>query len=408
MVPMAAAGTGILTMRCLIKNMLKKYRKYIIITTLILLGLFLGYLGYGYYVKYQSLKLIKEIFPDQPLIPEISDPKPFTDLRINNVYFPNLIKNHIYYFNNLGQFYDYDTENKRSEIINEFSFNLNTIIHVKSNDRNKILVGKISNDLIPLAEEEEDLEDLRNNDLEYIVFNLATKTQLEIYSTNRISEAFWSADGDRIFLLTNNTMGEQFIEEFNSNNRAIKNIYKFDRMISPIPMDILPENCLYLLDNSEISLNRICLDTDNNNLQKIVNSCTEALIAPSNNYALVNLYNGKELNSAIINLRTNKLIYNLHYLVSSPNSTWSTIEDKLFLITGENLKVGEEQAFLNRRASYVFFEYTPINNELQQLSNHYYDDPLDVSSLMYDAENKYLYFINTYFSRNILYNLSIK
>ncbi|MCX6740262.1 MAG: hypothetical protein NTZ49_03475 [Candidatus Parcubacteria bacterium] len=382
--------------------------------SIIILSVILGlatiiFVIYYFYFSYQQNKLIKDIFPDKPKIADISQPKSITSLKFDNIFFPNIIGDNIYYFDNLGNFHQLNTNTQIDLILSNYIITPSSIIHIKAFGEERLLIGKIKSSNTTLSsEEDEDAYDLRGNNLEYSILNLKTNEVTYIPIDLNIQEAFWSVQGDILYLLEKDINQQQIIKEYKIVDQYSKVIYSFDQLITPLSMDSLPQNCFYYLVDENMELNKLCLGQSLREPQKVISGVNDALISPNNKYALVNLYKNQELKSVIINIETGKIINNFKYVINNVSSLWTDSGDSLYFVAGENLKVGPENDSLNRRASYVFFRYDTKNSQTTQLSNHNYTDPIDASNLMLNEQKKLLYFTNSYLSRNTLFQLNLK
>lgn len=386
-------------------------------TKLLLIGfaaitfsIFIFILSLNFYNRYQFKKQFKNVFPDQPKISDIANPKGTKAINLKGIYYPYQENNNLYYFT---ENYSINTYNLATQQSSTYLLNTNiatgSIFNVKWLSNSKLLIFFIDQTLYQELTQldGEDLPPISNNEIKKYYFDLATKQSKEL--DINIIDAVINTNHDRIYTLEMDEAGMVNIYEINPNGWAknlVKNIGGGEIIALNTQTTLINNAIYYIKAGTGYSLYRF--DIKNKNEEKIYDDLEEARISPNGKYAFINISKNSNINSFVYNLQTNQIDFNFPLPVLISRCMWDKQGDNLYYLAGENLKMDDESKYLNRRPSYVFFKYSTENKKNEQLNNHLYSDPIDPQSLMLDEENKKLYFIDIYMLEYALYYLDLK
>jgi|GEM_PF-4284941 len=363
------------------------------IVVLVLLIIFI-YPRIGIMIKeYKLNKLTSQVFPEQPQIKNIANPKITGEIIPSDVNWPFLEGQDIFFLDKNYALFDLNLDNLQSSRLPFINISNDTKIeNVKWFNKSKIILFQLKASSQISASEEEITPD--SSDVETII-SMVDLQQNRTYNLPADAiDALWNSKNGELIMLEKDQNNNYILSEIDQNLNK-KNIFNFGNTE------------IFLLNNQAKTINNLIfftkstgnntlykLDLNSNQESEILDNVVTANVSPNGEFALINLIGDSSYTSIIYNLKTNNTLYKFTLPILTERTCFDPTGQNLYYTEGENLKVGDESKYLDRKPSYVFFVYHSNLNSVEQLNNHLINNPLDPIFLMINNFKNKLYFVN--------------
>jgi hypothetical protein len=327
----------------------------------------------------------EKIFPDQKIKP-IENPKVIEDLNLQNINFPYLADNTLFYFNKDQIYYKLDLLNQDAKPIPIFklpvTITLDSIINIKWFDPQRFIIFTITqnSDTAKLME---------------LVVNLKTNNNRQLSSDT--TNALWDETGEQIITMVKDNKNNFKLYKINSSDWKKNKIMDFGSVgiyFSNKQEKIINGKLYYTKLNDKNFLYTFDINTQQEEKLLEVADIIDAFISPDGNYGLIELSKDGIIQSIIYNLGSKIAMRNFQNPILLTKAVWTKNSESIYYLTGENLRVGEETNFLSQKPFYVFFKYAIMDNKETQLNNYILNKPMEPFFLMLNTIEDKLYFVN--------------